>query len=130
MKKNTYTYLSIYLSIYISIYTYLYTQTYTHMHTYIFQALAPELLAQSEKWYLLAGLGDFGQVYWLWLLNTFITKLGIIWFLHHLVVLRITWVKTCKTLRLLYHHQEIQSEELSLHKGKEISKMLLARYSK
>ena len=33
----------IYISIYLDI------DTHTHTHTYIFQALAPELLAQSEK---------------------------------------------------------------------------------
>ena len=42
---------------------YIHTHTHTHTHTYIFQALAPELLAQSQKLYLLAELGDFGQVY-------------------------------------------------------------------
>ena len=36
---------------------------HTHTHTHIFQALTPELLAQSQKLYLLAELGDFGQVY-------------------------------------------------------------------
>ena len=107
-----------------------YTHTHTHAYIYIFQALAPELLAQSQKLYLLAELGDFGQVYWLLLLNTFICKWGIIWFLHHWIVLRITWLKMCKALRILYYHQEIHSEALSLHKGKEISKMLLPRYSK